>query len=353
MSGKEQYRSRYPRGGTVALLCEGDVAGYEVDLIRAWLDERLGTKPLVDVWPCGTASSILGFSDAIGRARPIVVVEDRDFRSPDETKSDCRRNLEDRANREIQVLAWRTWLRNEIENYLIEPAVVLPSFAEAFQCSQDEVGTALTTMLPALAAFQAVQWALYKTRREWYRTAPDSFVRTSLRTAIYPQWSEDGTALVPPDFAQARKQLEINLSNWRSKAVGNSRAFAADFSSTLLSELDGKFSEWREMSLASSTWRTEWSGKEVLQWLRLTLTARKGWYNGELRKWQKLEWTKMKRAERDGLDRALETAMKRTICTSFLQHLKSGQAGDTLAEWDGIAEACRTAPAHPQQASVS
>ena len=151
------YRDSYPRGGDVALLCEGDLVGYEASILRRWTDQRLRSSPLVDVWPCGTAGSIFGVSDAIGRARPLMVIEDRDFRSETEAVKDCQSGKKDRERRDVRVLGWRAWRRNEIENYLLEPDVVIAVLAEAFGCTRDEVQHGLSLIIKAQSVPQAAQ----------------------------------------------------------------------------------------------------------------------------------------------------------------------------------------------------
>src|SRR2546426_8469326 len=133
------YHSSYPRAGDVALLCEGDVIGYEVSILRRWLDEHLGTNPLEDLWPCGTGAAIFGVSDAIGRSRPIAVIEDRDFRTPSEAAEQSTIKKQRRADRGLNIAAWQAWRRNEIENYLLEPEVATPCLAAFFKCTSEEV----------------------------------------------------------------------------------------------------------------------------------------------------------------------------------------------------------------------
>jgi len=53
MAVAPHYHSSYPRSGNVVLLCEGDLVGYEVSILRRWLDQHLGTNPLVDLCPAG------------------------------------------------------------------------------------------------------------------------------------------------------------------------------------------------------------------------------------------------------------------------------------------------------------
>ncbi len=133
------FLSAYPRAGQIALLCEGDLVGYEATLFQKWTDQELGTAPLVDIWPCGTATSMHGISDAIGRVRPVLAIEDRDFRSANESRDDCARKKKDREGRDIRVIAWSTWNRCEIENYLLEPDVLLPVFRDAFGCDDRDI----------------------------------------------------------------------------------------------------------------------------------------------------------------------------------------------------------------------
>ncbi len=94
---RSDYHARYTRAGDVAILCEGDVAGYEAAMLSTWTDVSLGRGPLVDVWACGTSSALFGLSDAIGRARPLFVIEDRDYRTPSEAAEDCKKKLNPRG----------------------------------------------------------------------------------------------------------------------------------------------------------------------------------------------------------------------------------------------------------------
>ena len=79
----KRYLDRYPRSGNVAVLCEGDIIGYETNSLKKWLPST------VDIWSCGTAKSIYGIADAIGRSRPVLIIEDRDFRKLDQAQKEC------------------------------------------------------------------------------------------------------------------------------------------------------------------------------------------------------------------------------------------------------------------------
>src|SRR5436309_15311180 len=113
------YLSAYPRPGQIALLCEGDLIGYEATLFQKWTGTALGTAPLVDIWPCGTSTSILGISDAIGRSRRIFVIEACDLRSAAESHEDCIPYQKDRERRDVQIIDWCTWNRSEFQSYLL------------------------------------------------------------------------------------------------------------------------------------------------------------------------------------------------------------------------------------------
>jgi hypothetical protein len=188
MALSPHYRSSYPRSGDVALLCEGDVIGYEVSLLRRWFDERLGTNPLVDLWPCGTGTAIFGMSDAIGRSCPVVVIEDRDYRSPEEAAGQTACKRKRRAERGLTIAGWQTWRRNEIENYLLEPEVVAPCLAAVFGCSTDDVQETLAGLLPSLAVHQTFQHVFYRARQIWDRTDPSLRLPDGL--ALAPTWNE-------------------------------------------------------------------------------------------------------------------------------------------------------------------
>lgn len=58
------------------------------------------------------------------------------------------------------VLGW-TWCRHEIENYLLEPAIV----AMALGCDVAEYGVALTTAATGLRPYAAARWTVGATRR--------------------------------------------------------------------------------------------------------------------------------------------------------------------------------------------
>lgn len=305
------YPSAYPRPGQVALLCEGDLIGYEATFFQKWTGAELGNEPLVDIWPCGTTTSIRGISDAIGRSRPIFVIEDRDFRTPDESRADCESNRKDREKRDVRVINWYSWNRSEIENYLLDPDVVVPVFRTAFGCSEDDIIRTVNEILPALAVFQASQYALGRARRSWEATDP----ATSLFSGISPrpQWSDDKTVIVAPDHDAVRGGLEKNSQSW----VKKTHAIQCD----VVAEFDAKYQLWKNCQWKDDAWRTDWAGKEVLQWLRIAMTSRFGWLvDPDSDKREILKWT-INREKRDAQDRPIEAALRPRMIDRLLEVL--------------------------------
>jgi len=319
------YLSAYPRPGQIALLCEGDLIGYEATLFQKWTGAELGTAPLVDIWPCGTSTSILGISDAIGRSRPIFVIEDRDFRSADESREDCTRNQKDRERRDVQIIAWSTWNRSEVENYLLEPDVLLPVFREAFACGDDDIISALDDILPSLALFQASQYAMSRARRLWLSTDPAVALFSGLSSR--PQWNDSTRGIVPPDDGAFRAGLEQNGNAWREQMNTIQCDVVGDF--------DAKFKLWKGCRWEDHFWRTDWAGKEILHWLRIAMTCRFGWpIDAESAKRQTLNWT-MGRDKREAQDRPIEAALRPRMIDQFLAKIPT-LPKEIRDEFDGI-----------------
>jgi hypothetical protein len=305
------YVSAYPRAGQVALLCEGDLIGYEATLFQKWTSAELGTDPLVDIWPCGTKDSIFGISDAIGRSRPIFVIEDRDFRTIDESRDDCTRNRRNRERRDIKVIAWSAWTRCEIENYLLEPDVLLPVFRGAFRCTDDDIVLAVNEILPSLALYQAAQHVRYRARHQWRLTDPVGALLSGLRAS--PTWDDDKQTIVPPDEAAFRAGLDQNGRSW----IEQMHAVQCD----VVQDFDTQLPLWRNCQWNDATWRTDWAGKEILHWLRIALTSRFGWpIHGDPGRRQTLRWN-LNRAEREARDREVESALRPRMIDQFLTKL--------------------------------
>jgi hypothetical protein len=322
------YQSAYPRFGHVALLCEGDVVGYEVSILRRWLDRNLGTKPLVDLWPCGTGAAIFGVSDAIGRSRPIVVIEDRDYRSIDEARTETATKQARRAERGLRILRWQTWRRNEIENYLVDPEIAAPCLASVFDCPADDVKALLDGLLPALAVHQAFQRGFYRTRQTWSETDPSLALPNNL--ALSPVWNDSTMQAVSPSFDVAFQRFQKNVSTWRNRLATPSGV------GQILAEVRSSYEQWCNPALTDRFWLEDWSGKDVLQWLRITLAARFGWRDRLTGNRTKLVWAKLNRARRDEQDRPIEAELKPFLVRAFLEHLTALKSGELRDEWQAI-----------------
>jgi hypothetical protein len=182
------YLSAYPRPGQVALLCEGDVIGYEATLFQKWTGAELGNDPLVDIWCCGTSSSMLGISDAIGRSRPIFAIEDRDFRTMDEVRDDCARYRKDRENRAVKIISWSAWNRSEIENYLLEPGVLLPVFRTAFGCSDHFKRASMQWLARGVNGCQLIRHPHYCRDCVQGRSGKTKLLFCRIRSCFEPDW---------------------------------------------------------------------------------------------------------------------------------------------------------------------
>ena len=306
-----QYQTAYPRSGQVALLCEGDLIGYEATLFQKWAGIFLGNRPLIDIWSCGTASAIVGISDAIGRSRPILVIEDRDFRRDVESVADCAKVRNNREGRGIRVLDWRSWKRNEVENYLLEQEVLSPVLCTAFGCSEQDILEALAEILPSLALFQAAQYAAGRARRAWSATDPAPLLLSGLHSR--PEWDDQSRRILPPDDSAFRTAFEERLVHW----IELPRPDVTD----LRSDFQSKYDEWKAVGCENTVWRWDWAGKEVLQWLRIALTSRFGWLiDRDSGKRETIKW-QMNRQQREAQDRPIEAALRPRLIDRFLRCL--------------------------------
>jgi hypothetical protein len=333
------YFEAYPRGGNVALLCEGDVIGYEASVLRRWADAKLKNDPLVDLWPCGTATSIFGMSDAIGRSRPIMAIEDRDFRTLDEAAKECAGAKADRESRGVRVLAWRAWRRSEIENYFLEPEVVLPVMAEVFGCSQDDVRQGLTEVVRTLAVYQAVQYALYRARRSWKESDPTPVLPNNLECR--PIWDDGSCRPIAPVRENVRARLETNVQEWQTRFASAPEAHAPPRGKDVLRDFDSKCDEWQTIGWGDAAWRMDWTGKEILHWLRLLLTARFGWYERDTSARVKIQWQGLSRSRREARDREIESALRPMMVAKFVNYITTLNGGEVYDEFLQIENSLR------------
>lgn len=334
MSGIGAQPDLYPRSGNVAILCEGDVAAYDASILRQWADRQFGTQPLVDVWPCGTGESLFGVSDAIGRTRPLVVIEDRDFRPEEAVPKYCRGKEKDRRKRAVQILQWRCWRRNEIENYLLEEPVLLPVMREWFACTEDQVRDAVSETLTSLTVFQAAEYALYHIRRSWGNSAPSSTLRQDL--GHRPQWDDSPNSPAAPRFEDVRKSLEDNLVKWSEKLSKDSQLREPFAGKACLQDFTNKCQEWSDMAYGDDAWRINWSGKELLQGLCRRLSVRHGWPGDGGSDRIPPDWGALTRLQQGEMDRKIEHAMQRDLVNAFLTHLRGLTEGPLFDEWEEL-----------------
>ena len=332
------YRNAYPGAGELVLLCEGDVLGYEAILLGKWLAvEKL--ERLVDVTPCGTKSAIYGFADALGRSRPLVAVEDRDYRTQCEANADCQEHKGDRERRGCQVVDWRCWQRNEIENYLLAAEVLEPVMAEHFACSCDEVRAALDEVLRALIVCQCAERALSRAERIHEEVGTD--LRRRLRDiSRRPSWCSEGSGLAAPDAVEVGEELAKQAESWRSEGKCQ----------PLTDSIKCVVDDFMEVARAlggdddvPSDWETEWTGKEIMKYLRMLLAARHGWMDKSGGR-QLVRWDLLRnRGERDALDRQIERAINKPITDACVEWLGRTDANEASDEWKQLADVIRAA----------
>lgn len=333
------YHEAYQRAGNLALLCEGDVIGYEASILGEWATEKLRSTPLVDVWACGTKTAVFGMSDAIGRARPIVVIEDRDFRTPAEGAAECRSHRKTRSNRGVRVIDWRCWRRNEIENYLLEPFLVIDLMSDLFGCTNDDVKTGLQEIITSQAIYQAASYVLYRSRQGWDKTDPARMLPIDLQ--YRPQWNDDSQIPVAPNKDEVRTKLAANALLWFANFVNEDGSKAPIQPDALVQEFEQKCAEWVSTGWDDRVWLIEWSGKEILQWLRVLMTARFGWYDSSSKQRIKLKWQGLTRRKFEEQDRAVEGAMRPEFVHGFVGFLVSTGESDIHDEWSEIEGALR------------
>jgi len=329
MSMLAGYSSRYPRQGKFAILCEGDVAGYETDLLERWF--ALQPHLFVDVWACGTKTAIVGMADAIGRAIPFSAIEDRDYRTLEHAEKDCQAALQDRADRRALVRSWKAWNRHEIENYLIEPMVVAPVLAQWFGVSEADVLARLAEVLSQSAVDQAAQCTLSILRSSF--PDPQRAVGGLPRVGGRPQWSKQSKAIVSPDRATVEQKLDDILQDaWKRFGEKHQRIDIAGIMATFKSLADN----WSKVQLEDQTWRTDWAGKEILVSLCRWLAAEFGWPIGDGKTRELIEWSELSRVAAVQKDREIAWELQPDLTATFLTYLESTRDGEIRREWDEI-----------------
>lgn len=334
---EERYVSRYPRHGQIAVLCEGDLAGYEADLLEKWLS---GGGVHVDVWPCGTKSAMYGMSDAIGRAIDVFVIEDRDYRRVEEAARECDDKRKDRVRRAVRLAEWRTWRRNEIENYLIEPEVAFPVLGEVFDVKAEALGERFDQLLDTVHVDQCAQWTL----AEFLAELPERsrYVGGLPRKGGRPKWNEKSARIEAPTRQAVEDLLEEKL---RKLAGGFGDKLKKLDVTNLLERFRGKCDEWRGQNRNTPVWRVEWAGKELFTLLCRWLSGEFGWPVGVNYERQPVNWEELVDKRQDGeMDREIANTLQPRFVEAFLDFLGGGKDENPLvAEWKEIREAIASA----------
>jgi hypothetical protein len=331
MNISPRYSSRYPRQGKVAILCEGDLAGYEADLLEKWSASQ--SPPLfVDVWPCGTKTAIRGMADAIGRAVSFHVIEDRDYRTPENAREDCNALFKElREDRGTHVRSCRTWNRHEIENYFIEPEIIGPVLAQWFGATEADVINRLERVILSSAVDQAAQFTLSTLRASL--PDPQKFVGGLSRAEARPMWTDSERCIVAPAREVVEEKVtEVIQASCKRFGEKSQRVDPALILNCFKTQAD----RWAGVRLSDDVWRSDWAGKEILQSLCRWLAGEFGWplADGEGR--ERVNWSILTRQKRDEKEREIAVALEKDLTTAFLRYLVSGRAGDIRSEWDDI-----------------
>jgi hypothetical protein len=205
----------------------------------------------------------------------------------------------------------------------------LPVFRTAFGCGDEDIIKALSEILPALALFQASQYAMARVRRSWLSADPAFTLLSGLRSR--PEWKDDG--IIPPDYEAFRGSLKKNGEALMSQIHAIECDAVGDF--------EAKFDLWKGCRWQDDFWRNDWAGKEILQWLRIAMTNRFGWIvDAESGKRENLNWT-MSREKREAQDRPIEAALRPRMIDQFLAELPN-LAKEIRDEFDGMKTAIKS-----------
>lgn len=307
------------------LLCEGDQSGHEAFILGRWADRAFLPNRRVKVFPCGTGDALLGMSDAYGRKNRVLVLEDRDFRSEADAQSDCRTQEKDRRKRGVRLIAWKTLHRNEIENYLLEPACLLPVLTDVFGCSTAEVDAAMDEVIPSLVPFQVLQAVQYRARARWEDTDPAKSLPNNLSSK--PRWAA-ADSLAAPDLPALRDGLDQNAKRLQEATGERVRA------TQVLSDFDAMYETWKAVTRSDPAWRIDWAGKEVLSHLLMLLAARFGLPGRDgAGGRERLDFKSLSRPQKDALYRTrLEAPLHPELDRSFLRMLQGLPTSHAIAE---------------------
>ncbi len=326
-----EYDGRYPLQGTLAVLCEGDVAGYEKDLLEKWLVQARSVAS-IDVWPCGTKKAAFGMADALGRSVPILVIEDRDYLSLDDAKKACDKNAADRRRRAADIKAWLSWQRHEIENYLIEPDVLIPVLSNEFPVDRKAVEERLGKLIESQSADQAANAVLSHLRER----LPDRYkaVNGLPRKKLRPAWNGKAKEFDLPSLDDIKRGLSTIIGEAKS-------SMDAKIDST--KELDSfqeRIDAWKSVDRSSDVWKCDWSGKEVLHGMLQWMAGEYGWTESRGQAPAIVDWDKLGSDEAKAQLRRIESAVQPHLIRGFLDFLSRSDEHPIRSEWKDLADEC-------------
>ncbi|MEX2140383.1 MAG: hypothetical protein WD894_14055 [Pirellulales bacterium] len=331
------YPEAKPFDGDVLILCEGDAVSYESQLLKAWADTTNLNGRFVKAMSCGTTTALLGMADAVGRTIPIIVVEDRDFRTLEEARKECDKNLKNREDRNVAMRGWVSWQRAEIENYFTDDSVLPPVFGDVFECDEDDVRAAVRSALSELTVAQALEYALYRARKSWLSTDANRALRVQS-----VQWNARGRTRLSAE--EVRNKLTGRLDKWQKSLHDGSTWEDPMAGQQLLADFDTKCNDWSNLAYEESTWRRDWGCKEVIKHVRMTLAQSKpGWWSTAEHPEQSVKWGSMKDDKtRDAHDRFLERTIQPKLVKAVTAQLSISTPFDLRAELDNLAAIIRT-----------
>lgn len=337
MLNEPLYPNAKPIDGDALILCEGDAVAYETSLLKAWADAADLDRRFVKVLACGTADALFGMADAIGRTMPIIVIEDRDFRTLEEAKKECQKKARNREGRNVAIRAWFHWRRAEIENYFTDDAILPPVFADVFECDAQTVRDVVTSALKSLAVGQALEYSLYRARKSWLTTDANRALRVeSVR------W--DKGVLRHLSAADVRLKLQGRLKKWQDDLHDGSSWEDPMNGEQLLSDFDNASALWSGIAYENDVWRRDWACKEVLKRVRMDLCAAKhGWWSLKSHPGAPVAWGSFPDDKsRDQHDRFIERTIQPALVHAVANRLATPPTFDLREELDALASIIRT-----------
>jgi hypothetical protein len=217
--------------------------------------------------------------------------------------------------------------------------------AAIFKCRPEDVQQAIVEVLASNVVYQAAQFALYEARHAWAESDPSAPLRSDLE--IHPKWDDSSQQVSPPDAKRALGVLQTNASRWRNSFVVAPNPLEPDQDRKVVQTFEQKLEEWKSVTWEDPRWMEDWSGKEILQWLRIVLTGRFGWADSPSSPRARLSWESMGRSRRNQQDRPIEARMKPVLEKRFLAHLQALTSGELFDEWKGLVDVLRASNSPP------